>query len=306
MSLYIQVLWSLGPPWPPPRDSGLPKSRFVVHPFFLQKSTLIFDRFLKPKLHQNGPKMGAKIHPKSIQNLIDFFIDFWMRFWSQNGSRNGPQDHQKSWKNQSRTVSGLKNVIFSKIAPRLHENTIFEGSGSPKRSQNWPKTVQEPLQNPTEMLIEFWIDFLLILAPFWLPKLVQNGSKNDPKNVSKNRLKNHWKMFPKWLLKWRYGYGRGPPFWALFLVYLWIGFFKVPRAPQGPKMNDFGSQNGPPKLPKWWPRPPSRHRKCNTSDRCLKAEFKFCRVIPKKIYVKKVLRRCSAQRAQSAAALLGV
>ena len=33
--------------------------------------------------------------------------------------------------------------------------------------------------------------FERLLAPFWLPKLVQNWSKSDPNNVSKNRLKNH-------------------------------------------------------------------------------------------------------------------
>ena len=37
-------------------------------------------------------------------------------------------------------------------------------------------------------------------------------------------------------------------------------------------------------------------------DRYLKADFETYKVIPKKIYVKEVLRRCSAQRAQSAAA----
>ena len=36
----------------------------------------------------------------------------------------------------------------------------------------------------------------------------------------------------------------------LFELFFGIGFFWVPSAPQGPKMNDFGSQNGPPKLPK--------------------------------------------------------
>ena len=87
-------------------------------------------------------------------------------------------------------------------------------------------------------------------------------------------------------------------FSLLFEVFFGIGFSKVPRAPQGSKMNDFGSQNGAPKLPKWWPKPSSRHRKFNTSDLRLNGEFEFCRVIPKKIYDKKVLRRCSAQRAQ--------
>ena len=99
MSLSVLVLCLVdfkGLPWGPPRDSGLPKSGFVVHPFFLQKSILIFDWFLEAKLAQNRSKMGAKIHQKSIQNQSDFLIDFWMRFWSQNGSQNGPQKYEKS------------------------------------------------------------------------------------------------------------------------------------------------------------------------------------------------------------------
>ena len=66
-----------------------------------------------------------------------------------------------------------------------------------------------------------------------------------------------------------------------------------------PKMDPQSSKNENPKLKKKRQRDHRRHRKCNTSDRCLKSESETCRVIPKKIYVKKVLRRCSAQRAQS-------
>ena len=176
------------------RRRTLPASSLKTH----QKSILIFDRFLEPKLGQNGSKLDAQILPKSIQNLIDVLIDFWMRFWSQNDAQN----HQQLFKNLSRTESDLKNVIFSKIAPRYHESSIFEGPGCRKQYQNWAKTVQEPLKNPIEILIEFWIVFSLILALFWLPKMVQNGSKSNPKNVSKNQLKNHWKMEPTWFQKW--------------------------------------------------------------------------------------------------------
>ena len=129
--------------------------------------------------------------------MIDFLIDFSMRFVSQNGPQNGSQDHQTSLKNQSKTVSGLKNVIFWKIAPRLGETLFFEGPGSPKPSQNQPKMLQEPIKNPTKISIEFWMDFVVILAPFWLPQSLINDSKSDPKNVPKNRPKNHWKIMQK-------------------------------------------------------------------------------------------------------------
>ena len=146
-------------------------------PFFIQKWTLIFDRFLEPKLDQNGPKMGAKIHPKSIQNLCEFLVEFWIRFWSQKASENGAQNHKKSWENRSRTVSGLKNTIFRKIAPRVGETLILEGPESPKHSQNQAKTIQEPIKNPTKTLIEFWIDFVTILAPIREPFGFPFGTK---------------------------------------------------------------------------------------------------------------------------------
>ena len=156
--------------------------------------------------------------------------------------------------------------------------------------------VSESFQNPIKKLLEFCIDFLSMLAPFWLPKLVQDGKKNGLENVSKNPFKNHWKMEPKRLPKWRYPYSGAAPFWALFLDFHWIGFFKVPRAPRGSKMNDFGSQNGAPKLQEWWPESPSRHWKCKTSERCLKGEVKYCRVKPKtkfqRLYYKISINAC--------------
>ena len=77
-----------------------------------QKSTLIFNRLLEPKLSQTGPHLATKILPKSIQKLIDFLIDFSMPFVSQNYPQNESQDDKKSLKNQFKTASGLKNVIF--------------------------------------------------------------------------------------------------------------------------------------------------------------------------------------------------
>ena len=186
------------------------------------------DRFLEPKLSQNGPKMRAKIHPKSIQNLIHVFIDFGMRFWCQNAPRNGPQDHQKSWKYPPTPLSDLKNMLFSKIAPRLHENTIFEDSRSSKYCQNWPQMVQKLFQNPTEFLIEFWIDFWSILVPFWLSKLVQNGSKSDSKNVHKNRQKFYRKIDQKWLRNWSPG---GVQRTSVSLIGPFLG---TPCRPKGP------------------------------------------------------------------------
>ena len=92
----------------------------------------------------------------------------------------------------------MKNVICSKIAPRLHENLIFDGSASPKHSQNQPKPLQETIKNPTEIWIEFWIDFWLILVPFWLPQWFQN----DSKSFKKTYRKINQTIIEKWSQNW--------------------------------------------------------------------------------------------------------
>ena len=83
-----------------------------------------------------GPPLAAQSPSRSDPKIHQFFRRFLNPVWCRFGSQNDFQIHPKSLKNQSKTESGLKNVIFSKIAPRLHENTIFEDSGSPKPSQN--------------------------------------------------------------------------------------------------------------------------------------------------------------------------
>ena len=62
-------------------------------------------------------------------------------------------------KNQSKIASGLKNVSFSKIAPRLGETRILQGPGFPKHSQNPQKTVQELIKNPNKISTDFLLDF---------------------------------------------------------------------------------------------------------------------------------------------------
>ena len=196
---------------------------------------------MDPNLTPFGSQNRPKIHPKS-DRFFDRFLDtILMPKWCPNGSQN----HPKSIKNPSQTEPDLKNVIFSKIAPRLGETLIFEGPRSPKRSQNRPKTVQEPIKNPTKNSIEFWIDFLMILGSFWLPKWLQNRSKSDPKNVPKNSSKNQRKMRPKWCPKWMSGNEPGPPFWSLFSGLFFSGCQGPLRDPKftilAPKMVDFSS-----------------------------------------------------------------
>ena len=181
-------------------------------------------------------------------------------------------------------------------------NTFYKGQGIPKVRQNGsqngapghPKSQKtrkaSAQKNSKKQHCQKWDNS---------SKMTLKVNKNKCKNIDQTK---HWQMDQNVIQN----VGALWPGRLLFELFFGTCFFRAPRASQGPKMNDFGSQNGPPKLPKWWPRDPSRHRKCNISDGCLKAELESGRVIPKKIYVKKVLRRCSAQRAQSAAALLGV
>ena len=106
--------------------------------------------------------------------------------WCPNGSQNYP----KSIKNPSQTESGLKNVIFSKIAPRLHETLIFEGPGSPKHPQSQPKTL---LKNRIDFCIDFWTVFFLILAPFWDPLGLPLGTKIGKKGARVKGTRGSWR-----------------------------------------------------------------------------------------------------------------
>ena len=96
-----------------------------------------------------GSLLTSKTPSRSDQKIHQFFNRFCNPFWQHFCSNNRSQNHPKSCKNQSKTESGLKNVIFRKIAPRLRETLILEGPGSPKPSQNRPKTLQKPIKNPT-------------------------------------------------------------------------------------------------------------------------------------------------------------
>ena len=79
-----------------------------------------------------------------------------------------------------KTESGMKNVNFLKIAPRLHQKLIFETQG-PK---NLPKIDQKPSQNRYKcnqkfdrFLNGFLIDSSFILAAFWVHFEHQNRLK---------------------------------------------------------------------------------------------------------------------------------
>ena len=156
--------------------------------------------------------------------------------WSQKWSPKPSKIIQKSVLN--RIWSETRDFLKNSTSPtrELHFWGSWVLKKVPKLIKNGPGTIQ----NPIEILIEVWIDFSLILVPFWLPKLVQNGSKDDPKNLSEKRPKNHWKMDPKLIPKMERHRRTSRLMFGLFFG---SGFSWVPRAPQVPKMNDLGSQN---------------------------------------------------------------
>ena len=128
-------------------------------------------------LNPSGAPFSAQEPFRSDPKIHYFFNRFLNPFWQHFGSQNGSKNHRKSIKNHSKTKSGLKTALFRKIAPRLGETLILEGPGSPKPSQNHPKTLQKPTKNPTKISMDFSIDFLMILAPFWSPFGLPLGSK---------------------------------------------------------------------------------------------------------------------------------
>ena len=101
-----------------------------------------------------------------------------------------PKTTDKHHKIASKTHLVKQIGISEKIAPRLHEALIFEGPGSPKHSQNPPKTLPKATPRGTKISIDFCIAFLSFLAPFWPPtwghfgaqdgfKIEKMGSKNS-------------------------------------------------------------------------------------------------------------------------------
>ena len=140
-------------------------------------------------------------------------------------------------------MTNIKKCVFLRFILKWSKISL-------KLVQNWLKMIQKPLQNPIEILIEFWIDFSLILAPFWLPKLVQN----DPKMIQKTYKRIYPKIIEKWSQNGPLNGGTDIAVGLLFELFFWtlsgLGFSRGQGPPQGPQMNDFGSENKPPKPPK--------------------------------------------------------
>ena len=155
-----------GQPWVPP----LPPAPIDIRGFFRTQIDLDFWSILGANFFPSWSYFGTKNPSKTHLKSKRFFDRFFDATLVPQSCPNGSQNHPKFIKNISQTESGLKNVIFSEIAPRLGETLIFESSRSQKRSQNRSKTVQEPIKNPTNKSIDVWIDFLMFWAPFWLSK----------------------------------------------------------------------------------------------------------------------------------------
>ena len=114
----------------------------------------------KPKLTILAPKMK----PQSSKNHW-FLIDFW----SQDLSKMEQFWKPKSFQNQSKNFIILKQTSnWARLYPKRSTSKRCCG-GVPRSVLDRPQTLQKAIKNPTKILIEFWIDFLVILAPFWDP-----------------------------------------------------------------------------------------------------------------------------------------
>ena len=123
--------------------------------------------------------------------------------------------------------------------------------------------------------------------------MIQKGIKQ----IKQKSMKNDTKLVPKMEVV-LYSGGR------LFGVFLPVCFFRGAKGPPRdpkltilvPKIDPQSSQNGA-QEPPIATQSDSKH--IFKIDRCLKAEFESRGSFQKRPYVKKVRRRCSAQRAQS-------
>ena len=110
---------------------------------------------LPPGPEVGEPPLAARSPSRSDPQILYFFDRFLKQVWFHFGSQYGPQNLPKSIKNHSKNNFGLKNVNFSKIAPRLHQKLIFEGSGSQKPLENHEKTLPKLMKNRTKKLTDF-------------------------------------------------------------------------------------------------------------------------------------------------------
>ena len=143
----------------PPRRPKMSQDSFWCHfasknlPTWLPKSTKIDEKSM------------PRYHPMLTSFFDRFLIDFWSIF--------RPPEPQKSLKFH------LFYRYFCKIG--LSKLTsIFDPILVPTwlhfPSQNPPKSFQKPIPGGINFLIDFWMDFLSILAPTWDPTWGQVGA----------------------------------------------------------------------------------------------------------------------------------
>ena len=186
--------------------------------------------------------------------------------WIKNGRTNPSHNHSKSalffdcffdafsdpttdpkWFPGPYQINPKPHLAWKTCFSEKEHTLIFEGRGSPKHSKNpeknAPGTDQKSDQNFDRILNWCFTNFGWMLAPKMRPESLQKWSKKHTENSTEKSSNSEPKMVSK--MDECLGLNR-----VFFGVFFGIGFFNVPRAPQGAKINDLGSQNAPPKLPK--------------------------------------------------------
>ena len=157
--------------WPPLAfwpSLGFPWRLFLASVFRCLFQS-IFDWFSIPTCLQKPTKINQKSMPRGTPSWTPFFDRFLIDFWSIFR----PPEPQKS----------LKFYWFYKYFCKIGLSkltSIFDPILVPTclhfPSQNPPKSFQKPSPGAINFLIDFWMDFLSILAPTWDPTWGQVGA----------------------------------------------------------------------------------------------------------------------------------
>ena len=138
--------------------------------------------------------MAPKIQPKSIKNRSKN----WSYFWSHFGRAKVPKIADLGTPRTLKTSDSSTLLKDFHIFCKSHFVTIFIDFGLHFGGFWDPKLAFFGDQKPIKKLINFWIHFLSILEPSWVPK----WSQNPPKSVREIDLRVFFEVLePTWYPK---------------------------------------------------------------------------------------------------------
>ena len=113
-----------------------------------------------------------------IQHLfLIVFGSFWGAILERFGAKNRPKLVQIGVKTALETIFFEKSEISRKPLKTNEKSTFL----TPRRLEHRPKIAPRRLQEVICWLLNLHLDFVLIFAPFWLPKCLPLGTLFAPK-----------------------------------------------------------------------------------------------------------------------------